>query len=80
MTQTDAILSALLRGDRLTQLEAYDRFGCTRLPARVWDLRKAGHVVQERMVRVPTRYGTTEVAEYWMVPAGELFQVAASWE
>lgn len=73
MTQTDAILCAFRAGERLTGEDARRRFGCTRLPARVWELREAGHPVADRMVEVPTRYGTTHVSEYWLPRAGELF-------
>jgi hypothetical protein len=34
--QNAAILATLKRGERLTSLEALDRFGCFRLPARIY--------------------------------------------
>ena len=76
VTQTARILHALQHGDRLTPIDALRRFGCLRLAARVYDLKAAGHDIQERLVRV----GDTEVAEYSLVPAGELFAVAERWE
>ncbi len=79
MTQAEAILRALQHGDRLTPQDALARFGCFRLAARVWDLRQAGHDIQERMVAVPGRDGPALVAEYSMVPAGELFAVPLEW-
>ncbi len=42
-TQNGKILKALLNGERLTQLEAYTRFSCTRLGARIYDLKQRGH-------------------------------------
>jgi len=43
MTQTEHILQALQRGERLTPLDALNRFGCFRLAARVAELRVDGH-------------------------------------
>jgi hypothetical protein len=40
-TQEEAIFKWLLSGRTLTQLEAYERFQCTRLAARIRDLRQA---------------------------------------
>ena len=81
MTQNDAILSALRRGERLTPTVALSVYGTFRLAARIWDLRQAGHAISERMVVVPGRDGTTcLVAEYTMAPAGELFARAFDWE
>lgn len=72
-TQTDRILHALESGVKLTPADALSRFGCFRLAARIYDLRALGHDIQERMVEVDTREGVAWVAEYSLVPAGELF-------
>lgn len=39
-SQCATILRALRNGERLTQLDAYSRFNCTRLGARIYDLKK----------------------------------------
>lgn len=39
-SQNKSILSHLRTGETITQLEAYNKFGCTRLSARIYDLRK----------------------------------------
>lgn len=39
---SDAILARLKSGRGITQAEAYDEFGCTRLGARIYDLKQAG--------------------------------------
>ena len=54
MTQTNKILEHLLTGEELTPLEALEKFGCFRLAARVYDLRKEGIDIQERIVHSPT--------------------------
>ncbi|WP_413205998.1 helix-turn-helix domain-containing protein [Rhodospirillum sp. A1_3_36] len=50
-SQIDDILDHFLDGDSLTQDQALDLYGCTRLAARVWDLRQLGHPIEKRMVR-----------------------------
>lgn len=40
------ILNALLNGEELTPLDALRRFGCFRLAARIFDLRKEGYVIE----------------------------------
>jgi hypothetical protein len=80
VTQNDAILSALRRGERLTPRDALLVYGTSRLAARIWDLKQAGHVISERMVKVPGRDGATcLVSEYSLAPAGELFAKAFEW-
>lgn len=39
-SQNTTILEHLRSGNTVTQLEAYNAFGCTRLSARIYDLRK----------------------------------------
>lgn len=43
MTQRAEILDYLKTGRSLTPLEALDLFGCLRLGARIWDLKREGH-------------------------------------
>lgn len=75
-SQADAILYALEHGERLTPMQALDRFGCFRLAARIHDLKEQGHPITTRIVK----RGDAEVAEYSMVPTGELFATARRWE
>ena len=42
-SQSDQILEYLQKGYVLTPLDALKRFGCFRLSARVFDLKKRGH-------------------------------------
>ena len=62
-SQNLMILKALLNGERLTQLEAYTRFNCTRLGARIYDLKKRGHNIISKMITVPSG---KRVAQYWL--------------
>jgi len=66
MNHTNAILGHLESGEPITPVEALSKFGCFRLGARIHDLKKAGHVIDRRMIEVKTRDGTARVAEYRM--------------
>jgi Helix-turn-helix domain len=46
-SQADLILGALRAGASLTQLDAYNRFQCLRLAARVEELRRAGWDIEK---------------------------------
>jgi hypothetical protein len=37
----------LIRGEKLSGLDALKRFGCFRLGARVWDLKKDGYHIDK---------------------------------
>jgi len=56
--QKAAVLNYLKSGHTLTTKEAVDRFGCTRLPARISDYRAEGYRFAEEWVTGETRYGT----------------------
>ena len=62
-TQESRILSALEQGYRLTPLVALRRFGCLRLGARIYDLKRKGYRIEKRMVKTPSG---AHVAEYWI--------------
>ena len=58
--QASRILDYLKSGKRLTPIDALNMFGCFRLGARAYDLKKAGHNIISEMIRV----GNKRVAEY----------------
>ncbi len=49
-TQAQVILDHLLAGKALTALDALKEYGCLRLAARVFELRRAGYDIQEQIV------------------------------
>ena len=63
MTQERAILAHLKAGRSITPLEALRRFGCLRLGARVYDLRRRGH----KIINVWQSAGDKRFARYRMV-------------
>lgn len=53
-SQSREILSALQSGEKLTPLDALNRFGCLRLGARIWDLRKKGFSIKSQIITTHT--------------------------
>ncbi len=62
MTQKEAILAGLTRGERLTPLNALIRYHTMALSQRIGELKRDGHPIQSRMVTV----GEKRVAEYYL--------------
>ena len=49
----------------ITQAEAFTILGCSRLPARIWDIKNAGVPIRTEMIKVKKRDGSsTYVARY----------------
>lgn len=63
VSQNNIVLAALRRGP-ITALAAMRDFGILRLGARIYDLRRRGHRIDARNVRVRTRSGHATVARY----------------
>ena len=67
-SQCERLLEHLKAGLPLTAHKALYGYSCSRLAARMWDLRQMGHQIERRMVEVPTRDGRrARVAEYRLV-------------
>lgn len=49
-SQAEMILAYMSKGNPLTSLSALHIFGCFRLAARIYELRKEGYEIQERKV------------------------------
>jgi hypothetical protein len=52
MSQKSEILSHLRTRRSLTPLEALKKFGCMRLGARIWELKRDGHRIESVMIDV----------------------------
>ena len=50
MSQNNLILDHLVRGHRITPLDALNMFGCFRLGARINDLKKEGHNIKTTII------------------------------
>jgi hypothetical protein len=53
-SQRDKILAWLEKGKTITQLQAYNLFRCTRLGARLFELKHMGHVIQYKWIKTRT--------------------------
>ena len=65
-TQRQEILNFLKTHKKgLTSLEAFERFGATRLSGHIFELKKQGHNISSNNKLVKTRYGrSVNVAVY----------------
>jgi hypothetical protein len=65
MGQNEQILDYLRKNGSITQAEAVERFGCYRLGARIWDLKRRGIRIRRRMEEGLNRFGIkTRYARY----------------
>ena len=74
MSQCEDILDWMKKGNKITQLDATFKFGCTRLASRIGELKK-DHDIKDRMIKVPSG---KSVKEYWMetkTVQAELFSI-----
>ena len=67
MSQKHRIYRELLKGTRITPLDALRRYGCFRLAARIYDLRSTGVKIETHELQLDNG---ARVAEYYM-PAEE---------
>lgn len=64
LTQADMILSDLRKGVKLTPIDALENYGCFRLGARIYDLKREGHPIKSE--RVTDRESGKTYARYWL--------------
>ena len=65
MSQATRLLKYLKSGKTLTRLKAWDTLGILETPARISELRQAGHNIITEMVPVVNRYGETVRIAKW---------------
>lgn len=66
-SQKERILAHIEKYGSITPLEAQQFYGCMRLGARIWDLRRDGYDIVSEIVEVPTKNdGKARVAQYRM--------------
>lgn len=57
--QTSEILEHLKKTGSITTKEAYDLYGCSRLSARIYDLKERGYLIKPQICLGKTKYGET---------------------
>lgn len=66
--QNSEVLAWLRSQRTITPLEALENLGCFRLGARIYDLRREGHVIDRELVEVRRRDGSkARVAKYRLI-------------
>lgn len=66
-SQKEQILAHIEKYGSITPLEAQRLYGCMRLGARIWDLRRDGYDIVSEIVEVETKNGgKARVAQYRM--------------
>jgi len=68
MSQRDRILDWLKSGKTLNRLNSWDQLGVIEAPARISELRAAGHLIETKMVTVRNRYGEDVRIALWTMP------------
>lgn len=67
MTQSDRILRHLRDYGSITPVDALKEYGCMRLGARIYDLKRQGHDIRTERETALNRYGEkTSFARYRM--------------
>ena len=67
MSQRQRILSYLEQGNSLTRLNSWEQLGIIEAPARISELRAAGHKIKTEKVAVTNRYGEKVQVAKWTI-------------
>ena len=70
-SQNQTILEHLFEYNTITSMEAYDKYGITRLAARIAELRKAGWFITTTQKSGKNRYGNNVVYAEYRLGKGE---------
>lgn len=67
MTQTNRVLNYMIDHGSITQKDAINEFGCYRLAAKIFDLRKEGYVIETERKPFRNEYTSGFYAKYKLV-------------
>lgn len=71
MTQANMVLDHMINHGFITSMEAFGMYGITRLSARIYELREAGHNILTVNKTCKNRYGhSCTYSEYRLVKEG----------
>ena len=68
-TQTGDVLAHLIKYGSITTIEAFQKYGCTRLPARIFDYRAMGYDIESDSLTTKNRYGNTVTVAVYRLKA-----------
>ena len=68
-TQTGDVLAHLIEHGSITTYEAYQKYGCTRLPSRIYDYRQKGYEIESDSLTTKNRYGNTVTVAVYRLKA-----------
>ena len=72
MNQVQAILAHLKSGNTITSMQAYELYGCTRLNAKIFEIKKKGYDIRWTKRRTVNRFGNKSCFyEYYLVNEGD---------
>lgn len=74
-TQNDRVLRYMEQHPSITSLDAFRLLGCTRLSARISDLRKKGYAIATQSVMVKNRDNkSVRVTAYSLAQDGDVYE------
>lgn len=66
-SQTERVLEYMINVGPITPLDALEKLGCFRLPARILDLKKRGYNIKDRWINHTNKSGEVkQYKEYWL--------------
>jgi hypothetical protein len=68
-SQTGDVLAHLIEHGSITTYEAYQKYGCTRLPSRIYDYRQKGYEIESDSMTTKNRYGNTVTVAVYRLKA-----------
>lgn len=63
------VLAHLIEHGSITTIEAFQKYGCTRLPARIFDYRAMGYDIESDSLTTKNRYGNTVTVAVYRLKA-----------
>ena len=74
ITQDERVLEYMQKFGSITTLEAFRDLGITRLSAKIYDLKKQGHVIVDEMIKVKNRFGEEGYVKKYMLAEEKFIQ------
>ena len=67
MNQKERVLHHLHQGNKITCLDAFSMLGITQIAARIFELKRDGHPISKRNVKIVNQFGEScYVSQYFL--------------